>query len=155
MNIAVTYDVIHLWRGNVEKVGISARIAAFFSFLWFEKWVARREIKKIQKTFQNLKQLHELILADSSALEGITTRESEEFSEIVNLLTNLHDVYESVSFFNSDQLKSLISKTLQTSYFIEGEFRSNAFKGKKPAKTDEEFKRGLSATSQNAIGGRL
>lgn len=155
MSVVLTYDSIHLWRENAHRSGISARIAAFFSFARIEKWLAKRSTQQVAKIHDLLSEAYDCVQRDSSALDGVTIREFDEFGKLVNRLTKLHDIHERANFFEDKKLKSLLESTLQLSYCIEAEMRVKAFKGKKRKPTDDDFKLGLAEASKNSISGRL
>ena len=155
MSICVTYQSIHNWGEDIQRTSILARLGAFFTFNWLSTWFAGIAIKRVQEIHMTLYEAYSEILKDDSVLNCVTSRELEECSKFISLLTKLHSIYSKAEFFHSSELKTLLEDTLQISYSIEAEIRIKAFRGKKRINTDQSYKEALSATSQNALHGKL
>lgn len=155
MNIGLTYQSIHDWRDDVQRTSLFARFGAFLTFRWLDNWFASKASKQIREIHQTLSAVYAQILADDKVLNGVTQLELDEFSKVVTLLTKLHSTYQRANFFGDQGLGQLFEDTLQLSYSIESEIRVKAFKGKKRVTTDDGYKEALSATSQNAMYGKL
>lgn len=155
MHPALTFDRIHDFNGNVERISVRARIEAFFSISWWSSWFAKKASKPVQEFHDLLSQLYQAILADPAILNGMTMREYEEFSEAVRLLTKLKAIYEKAEYFENVKLENLLDATLQLSYSVEAEIRTAVYAGQKRAKTDDALKEALSETSKRSIIAKL